>query len=92
MARTSYGRLFKAIDQPKSDEGGPAAIPEPTDETIKAPAAATKEDGLAKLEAAHRSTPLRFAFAPDIRALVDPSPASLVSARHSEQALALSAD
>jgi hypothetical protein len=77
MARTAYGRLFKAVDHPSSDEGGPATIPEPTDEAVKP--TAPKEDGPAQLEAAHQTRPLRFAFAPDIRALVDPSPASLVS-------------
>ena len=77
MARTAYGRLFKAIDRPETDKGGPAAIPESTGE----PAAPqpTTQDGPAQLEAVHQSIPLRFAFAPDIRALVDPSPASLVS-------------
>lgn len=86
MARTAYGRLFKAIDQPKTDEGGPAAIPESTDETDKSQASGEKENGPAQLEAAHQSTPLRFAFAPDIRALVDPSPASLVSSGALERA------
>lgn len=76
MARTAYGRLFLPIEQPEEevDDGGPATIAEPTDETIR-----PKGESRIDPKAVQRTTPLRFKFAPDIGPLVDPSPASLVS-------------
>lgn len=86
MARTAYGRLFKSISAApveQTDEGGPAAIPEIKDESIMPVDAAEGEAAPpAKVAVAHRKAPLLFSFSPDISALVDPSPASMVSRHH----------
>lgn len=78
MAPTSYHRLFKSISEapaPQKDEGGPAAIAQDEDEnaTVKE----VEEDCL-KMHEEHLSRPLKFVFAPEIGALVNPTPSSLV--------------
>ncbi|GAA5892675.1 hypothetical protein JCM5296_003994 [Sporobolomyces johnsonii] len=75
MAHTRYGRLFKSISEPASssaaDQGGPAAIPEPDESSIKN-VCDGDEDLMVKDE--HLSQKLHFAFAPDIHHLVNPRP------------------
>lgn len=80
MATTSYQRLFKSISKaptPAKDTGGPAAIPQDEDESAVVKPENDEEDCL-KLHDEHMSRPLRFVFAPEIGALVNPTPASLV--------------
>lgn len=80
MARTQYQRLFKSIGEaPKSfdDAGGPAAIPEYEDEKKVLPKEPEENDEL-QLQDEHHERHLKFVFAPDVSALTNPTPESLV--------------
>lgn len=74
MARTQYQRLFKSVRAapPATLDGGPASIPEPTDENKSIPT-----DPMQVVDR-HHAQPLAFVFAPDIGSLINPTPATLV--------------
>ncbi|KAM0756167.1 sure-like protein [Meredithblackwellia eburnea MCA 4105] len=86
MARTQYQRLFKSIAKaPEAkpafsgdgeDDGGPAAIPENPDETVRVPQ--DKEGDCVRFRDEHNTRPLKFIFSPDIGPLVNPNENSLV--------------
>lgn len=81
MATTSYQRLFKSISGTPAttatkDAGGPAAIPQSEDGM----ATVESTEDVLSLQEEHFSAPLKFVFAPEIGALVNPTPSTLVSA------------
>ncbi|GAA5849970.1 hypothetical protein JCM8547_000967 [Rhodosporidiobolus lusitaniae] len=92
MAKTGYGALFKSkspsefaefapgdTSTPTPNKGGPAAVPEPEKPTKEQerPSEAVLEKGVGVKEE-HKSQKLSFKFAPDLTALVNPDPNSLV--------------
>ncbi|GAA5904316.1 hypothetical protein JCM6882_003194 [Rhodosporidiobolus microsporus] len=87
MAQTGYGALFRPTTDPTpfstGDQSGPAAVPEPTGDDDDEARAAKKQkvesgDEALLVKEEHSSQPLRFKFAPDLSALVNPNPADLV--------------
>ena len=83
LSRTQYGRLFKSISKPPPpvvDPAGPAAIPESIDENARLPEQSEGEKDAEEMRviASHETAPLKFAFAPDIAALINPTSNSLV--------------
>ncbi|GAA5835188.1 hypothetical protein JCM11251_006639 [Rhodosporidiobolus azoricus] len=83
MAKTAYGALFRSTSAtnsslPSTNQGGPAAVPEPTVDGGKVAEDEGTGDEAVLVREEHYSQPLRFKFAPDLRTLVNPNPADLV--------------
>lgn len=62
------------------DPAGPAAIPESIDENARLPEQSEQEKDAEELRVieSHETAPLKFAFAPDIASLINPTAGSLV--------------
>ncbi|GAA5976820.1 hypothetical protein JCM11641_000880 [Rhodosporidiobolus odoratus] len=84
MAQSGYGALFRSTSfntsppSGQAQDGGPAAVPEPVGEGESGGKVEPKEDEQLMVKEEHYEQELRFNFAPDLSALVNPNMADLV--------------
>lgn len=72
QARTGYGRLFKSVaEKGVVDPAGPAAIPEPINETVRVDY--NGEENQLRVIKEHETKPLKFAFGPNLSSLLSPA-------------------